>query len=182
MMPKPPIPSSWRQRLLDALLLPLALLAIVLEDVLWRGARAILLRIAALPATIALRQWLGRLPAWAALPLFLVPELAARVGDLWFAVLLYQERLAAAVLEYALVRVLATLVAVFIWQSCSQALLSLRWLAWCIDWIAFARDWTQVYVRRLRGQLRWLERRGALSWTHRVQMLRAAVLRAWGRG
>ena len=164
-------PPCWRRRLLDLLLLPLALLAILLEDLLWRGAKWLLGWINALPAAGRLRTMLGRLPGWAALPLFLIPELAARLGDIWFAVLLVEGRVVSAAAIYAVVRVISTLVAVFIWQACSVALLRMGWFARLIAWIEAARDWALALSTYLRERVRY---GGAL--TLRVRLLQRAVL------
>jgi hypothetical protein len=172
----------WRRRLLDVLLLPLALLVIVAEDVLWRGAKLLLRRIAALAAVGWLRGWLGRLTGWAALPLFLVPELAARLGELWVAVLLIERRVAGAVLVYCLVRLVATLIAVFIWQACAPALLRLRWFARMVAWITFARDWALCRIAPWRARAKRLGLRTEGGVVRRVQMLRQLVLhRGWTR-
>lgn len=178
----PPSPSlpRWQRRLQDLLLLPLALLFIVFEDILWRGAKMLLAGISALPAVGSLRGWLGLLPGYAALPLFLVPELGGRVGELWVAVLLYHKRVVAAVLVYALVRLIATLVAVFIWQACAPALLKLRWFARMVGWVEAARDWALARTAYLRTMARLAGFRAEGQLAQRFRMLRRLILR-WGR-
>ena len=168
-------PPRWRWRLWDLLLLPLALLLILLEDVLWQGAVAVLRGLSALPPLMRLRLWLGTLSGWAALPLFLVPELAGRVGEVWVALLLLRGHLASAVLVYCLVRLVALLIAVFIWQACAPALLQLAWFARIIGWIEQARDWALARTRAVRDRLRVLRGRGVQRVLHRVQMLRHMV-------
>ena len=170
----------WLRRLQDSLLLPIALVVIVLEDVLWRGARVVLRQLNGLPAIAALRTQLGRLPGWAALPLFLLPELAGRLGDIWFALLLYRGHLVRAVLAYAAVRALATLLAVFIWQACSVALLQMRWFAAVVGWIERVRDWALASTAVLRAKVRLLRWRGRAGATHRVRVLRRGLL-GWFR-
>lgn len=147
------VPPHLRHRLLDLLLLPVALLVVLLEDLLWRGAKFVLRWVSRQPPAAWLRERLARLPGWAALPLFLLPELAARLGDIWFALLLYRGRATAAVAVYALVRVVSTLVAVFIWQSCSVALLQMRWFARIIAGIETLREWSVAMTVRLRHRL-----------------------------
>jgi hypothetical protein len=171
-----PAGPRWRQWLLNLLLLPLALLVIVAEDLLWRGARSVLLGVSELPAVGLLRNNLARLSGWAALPLFLVPEIAGRIGELWVAVLLYRGHLVSAVLVYALVRLVATLIAVFIWQACSVALLRLRWFALIVGWVTDARDWTFAKTARLRARVTRLTTRAEGGLLHRVHMLRHMLL------
>jgi len=60
--------SSWRRLLLDALLLPAALVVVVFEDVVWAGARAVLRALLRLPPFRKLQQQMGRLPGWRRCP------------------------------------------------------------------------------------------------------------------
>jgi hypothetical protein len=109
------------------------------------------------------RRTLARLSGWAALPMFLVPEAVARVGELWTAVLVFNGHIISAVVVYLLVRVLATLVAVFIWQSCAAALMRLRWFARMVGWIALARRWALGHTEPVRAGARRLLHRRALE-------------------
>ena len=136
--------ESILRRVLDALLLPLALVLVVLEEVLWAGLLAMLRWLADLPPLIRLAAWLGRLPGQAALPLFLVPEAVGKLGELWATALLLQGRIAAAVWVYVGVRVVALTVAVFIYKACQPALLSVRWFAAMVDWIRRAGLWARA--------------------------------------
>jgi hypothetical protein len=79
----PPTRSAWR-RLRDAVLLPLALLLVPIDWGLREGSRL-------------LRRWrplrrletrMAKLPAWAILPLFLIPEGMSHVGGFYAAYLL----------------------------------------------------------------------------------------------
>lgn len=145
----------------DLVLLPLALLLVVVEDVLWRGARAVLRTLNHQPAVQGLRGRIARLPAAAALPLFLVPEAAGRAGEVWAAWLLYRRHVTSAVLVYGLVRLLAALIAVFIWQACAPTLLRLAWFARLAAWVEAVRDWALARTAPLRARaLRWLRRGG----------------------
>ncbi len=73
---------------LDLLLLPPALLLVLVEHVLWAGSRAILRGIAGLAPVRAAQRGLGLLPPYAAVPLFLVPELCSHGAGIWATVLL----------------------------------------------------------------------------------------------
>jgi len=182
-------PRSRLRRLLgtlrDAALLPLALLIVVAEDVLWRGLRALLDRLSRLAAVQAVRGQLARLPGWAALPLFLIPEAAGRAGEVWAAVLLVHRHTAAAALVYLFVRVLAAMIAVFIWHACQPALMRLAWFARLVTLTLWVRDWALARTAPLRAGARRLLRRivrgrdGGLG--ARVGRLRARLARRIGR-
>lgn len=172
--------ARWRRRLGDALLLPLALLLVVLEDVLWRLARRGLRDVSELAPVRALRARLGRLGGWAALPLFLIPEAGGRVGELWVGVLIYQRRYASAALAYLAVRGVATLMAVFIWQSCAPALLRLPWFARVVGWVAAARDWALARTAAWRARLRLALAGGRGGVARRVGRLRLWLARRLG--
>lgn len=163
-----------RRRLRDAVLLPVALVVILVEDVVWQGSLALLSRVSRLPFMQATRRALSRLSGWAALPLFLIPEAAGKVGELWAALLLVHGHVVSAVMAYALVRLVATLIAVFIWQACSVALLRLAWFARIIGWIEMARDWALARIAPLRAVVRRLTSRGGGRIWRRV-----AILRHW---
>ncbi len=168
--------NFWRRVWRDVVLLPLALLVVLLEDVLWRGARAVLAGIADLPAARGVQAWLGRLSGAAALPLFLVPEAAGRVGELWAAWLLYRGHAASAATVYAAVRLVAALLAVFIWQACEPALMRLAWFAWIVVRIRATRDWALARTAPVRHRMMALLRgRGALR--RSIAALRRRLLR-----
>ncbi len=143
----------WRGVLRDALLLPVALLLVLLEDVVWRGAHALVRQLAGLAAVAVLRRRLARLPGWAALPLFLVPEVAGRGGELWAAWLLYRGHPKSSVLVFVVVRLVATLIVVFIWQSCEPALMRLAWFALASVWVRTVRNWALARTAGLRRRL-----------------------------
>jgi hypothetical protein len=166
-----------RRLVLDALLLPVALVVVVLEDVVWAGALALLRALAGLVPIEGLRRALARLPAWAALPLFLVPELGGRAGELWAAVLLARGDVTGAVAVYVLVRLLATLLAVFIYHACEKVLLGLPWFARLVAWVRLARDWAVARVYPLRQRLYGLLRRGEGAASVRFRAIRRRLRR-----
>ncbi|HEY0421383.1 MAG TPA: hypothetical protein VGC80_17845 [Acetobacteraceae bacterium] len=140
-------------RLLDMLLLPVALLVVLLEDVVWAGLRALLRRVTAWPPLAALQAWLGTLSGYAALPLFLVPEIFGRVGEIWAVALLVGGHVKSAVLVYGLVRLVATLLAVFIYHACEPALLRIHWFAVAVGWVRWVRDWAMALLAPLRARI-----------------------------
>jgi hypothetical protein len=147
------ISRSWRRYLLDALLLPAALVVVVFEDVVWGGARAVLRALERLPPVRGLHRQMGRLPGWAAVPLFLVPEGAARAGEVWAVALLLRGHTVSFLLVYLLVRLFATLLAVFVYQACKEALLRIGWFAMMARWIQAARDWALAKLQPLRDRM-----------------------------
>jgi hypothetical protein len=164
---------QWRRHARHALLLPVALLFVMLEGVVWRGAHAVLRPLAHMAALETIRLALSRLSGWAALPMFLVPEAVARAGELWTAVLLVHGHVVSAALVYVLVRVVATVVAVFIWQACAESLMRLGWLARMVGWLSVARRWALGQTAPLRA----VTRRAA-----RVVVRRGLALGQWTAG
>ena len=145
--------SALRRRLLDALLLPAALVVVVLEDVMWAGARAVLRALVRLPPVRRLHHQMGRLPGWAAVPLFVLPEGMGRAGEVWAVALLLRGHTVSFLVVYGLVRVLATLLAVFVYQACEQALLRIAWFATLVRWALASRDWALAKLRPLRDRM-----------------------------
>jgi hypothetical protein len=135
---------------LDLLLLLPALLLVVLEHVLWAGSRAILRGIAGLGAVRGAQLWLGLLPPYAALPLFLVPEVCSHGAGIWATVLLARGHVVSATLLAVLFKGAATLVLVWIYQACEPALLRVAWFARVHTGVLTARRWVLDRVVPLR--------------------------------
>ena len=144
---------SWRNHLLDVLLLPAALVVVLFEDVVWAGARAVLRALVRLSPIRKLHRRMGRLPGWAAVPLFLVPEGGARAGEVWAVALLLHGHTVSFLLVYGLVRLLATLLAVFVYQACKPALLQLAWFATLVRWTSASREWALARLQPLRDRM-----------------------------
>lgn len=167
----------WMRRLMNVLLLPLAVLMVVLEDVVWAGVVALLRALHRAPPVAALEVALGRLSGPAALPLFLVPEAVGFAGKLWALALLAKGHPLAALEAYVGIRLVCTVIAVFIYRACEAALLRIGWFARAVGWVHAARDWAMGLVRpALDGVRRWLRRgRGRLA-------LRLFALKRYLRG
>jgi hypothetical protein len=153
--PVRPMMRSPGRRLRDALLLPLALLLVAFEIGLTTGAR--LLRrwepVRLLEATI------GRLPPWAILPLFIIPEAMSHIGGFYAAYLLAQRKLLAATLVAVLVKGVGLLIALWIYQACRPALMTIRWFAWVHGKVEAARDWAMGRMRHPLSHVRRAMRR-----------------------
>ena len=156
------------RRLMNLVLLPLALLVVVLEDVVWAGAVAVLRALRRAPPVLAMEARLRRLSGYAALPLFLVPEAVGFAGKLWAIALLAHGHPLAALEAYVLIRLASTLVAVFIYQACEHALLRIGWFARAVAWVRAARGWAMSLLRPALAWARALLHRGrgrlALRW------------------
>ena len=170
------------RRLRDIFLLPLALVVILLEDVLWEGAKFVLRWITALPPVRGLQAWLATLPAPIALPLFLVPEALGKLGELWALALMAQGQFRSAVLVYLGVRVVASLIVVFIYQACEPTLLRVRWFAWAVRAVHRARDWALAIIRPWRTIIRAFLQRRRLRLTGRLWAIRLWLRRRSGLG
>jgi len=140
--------------LLDTLLIPLAVLIVLFEDVLWVGALALLRRIDALGPVRTLHAWIGGLPASVALPLFLVPETVSHLAGAYAAILLARGDVLAATLMVILVKGASTLVVVWIYQACAETLLRVAWFAWLHGMALRIRDWAKAQVAPLRARAR----------------------------
>lgn len=175
--------SRWRIRPLDVLLLPVALLLVLIEDVLWRAARAILRRVAALPPVRRARGWLAGLPAAAVLPLFLVPEAISHLAGFAATVLLAQGHVWAAVLLAVLVKGGATLLVVWIYESVSATLLAVGWFARLHAAVLAARGWALGKVAPMRQAVLNRLRRSTplgVAMRRRVRLLRPVLASVMG--
>lgn len=143
-----------RRRASDLLLAPLVLIAVLTEEVLWRGCLKLLACFGRFALVCALRGWLARLPPLAALPLFLVPETASQGGVAVSGWMAWQGHTRAAILVLILAKTLATLVAVWIYKACEPALLRVRWFARLHHRIGHWRDRALAWVRSWMAPLR----------------------------
>jgi hypothetical protein len=166
----------WGTLVRNILLLPPALIYVVIERVFWNGAKRLLRQASRIPAIAAVQGKLENLPAWAVLPLFLVPEVFSHIGGFWASALLVQRKWLAALLVGLFIKGTATLMEVWIYQSCEKALLSVRWFAWVHGWAMRGRDW--VYDK-IRPAIR-LIRGGRSSLGRRFAILRGIIARRLG--
>lgn len=164
----------WRRWLANILLLPPAFLYILIENVFWAGAKRLLRETSRLRAVNALQDKLARLPPTAILPLFLIPEAFSHFGGFWATYLLVRRKWLAAVLVGVLIKGLATLLTVWIYQVCAPALLSIRWFAWLHGKAMRIRD---SVAERLEPVRRLLRR--VVSGSRSGLARRFAALRAW---
>src|SRR5271165_6774775 len=81
---------------LDVLLLPLAIVVVLFEDVLWHAAQRLLRDLDRASFARAAHAWVAGLPAVAVLPLFLVPESISHAAGFLSALLLAKGKLLAA--------------------------------------------------------------------------------------
>lgn len=140
----------WDRVARDILLLPPALLYVIVERIFWAGAKRLLRQAARMPAVETMQHGLVKLPAWAVLPLFLVPEIFSHLGGFWATDLLVRHRFLAAMMVGLFIKGTATVMEVWIYQSCEQALLSVRWFAWVHGQAMRLRDWVYASTRPVR--------------------------------
>lgn len=187
---KPPPARSTRHRLRDAVLLPLALLLEGFNFVMRAGSRILrrwwLLR--------RLESWMARLPPWAILPLFLIPEGVSHAGGFYAAYLLSQRRILEATLAAVLIKGVGLLVALWIYQACRPALMTIGWFAWIHGKAEAAREWGMERIRPSLTRVRQAMRRakrvlflgprepGARHSGRRFAAIRALLVSRFGRG
>jgi hypothetical protein len=140
----------WGRMLRNAVLLPPALLYVVIEHVFWSGAKRLLRQASQAPAIEALQRWLQKLPSAVVLPMFLVPEVFSHIGGFWASALLVRRHFVAAALVGLFVKGGATLLEVWIYQSCQSTLLSVKWFAWLHEKAMLGRDWVNERTKPAR--------------------------------
>jgi hypothetical protein len=165
-----------RRRAVDLALLPIALVVVVLEDVVWAGLRALLGTVAHLGPLRRLEAQIAALPGWAALPLFLIPEGVGKLGEFWALALLVHGQAWAAGAVYVGVRLVATLMAVFVYRACERTLLGYRWFAALMGVVEHVRHW----AGRVTGELRLILRGMAGRARTRAALRLLALRRAYG--
>ena len=180
----PPV-RSFGRRLRDALLLPFALLLVPVDWGLREGSRVV-------------RRWrpLRRLearlagwPAWAILPLFLIPEAMSHAGGFYAAYLLAQRKVLAATAVAVFIKGIGLLIALWIYQACRPALMTIGWFAWAHGKVEAARHWavekvrpTWIRARRLwRRLVRTSAERGSPHLGRRLAAMRARLRRRLNR-
>jgi hypothetical protein len=134
----------------NILLLPPALLYVIVEEVFWRGAKRLLRQAARLQAVAGLQSGLVRLPAAAVLPLFLIPEVISHIGGFWASALLVGRHFVGALMVGIFVKGTATLLEVWIYQSCEAKLLSIGWFAWAHGQVMRMTDWVDEATKPAR--------------------------------
>jgi hypothetical protein len=171
---------NWGRVLRDILLLPPALLYIVIEHVFWAGAKATLGAASRLGFIHFLQGKLRRLPALAVLPLFLIPEIISHLGGIWATLLLVQRKLVAATLVGIFVKGIATVVTVWIYQNCEQALMTIGWFARLHAQVLRLRDWAALRTRRLRDHAAHLIALSRSRFTRRFSAIRLVLAARFG--
>ena len=151
----------------------------LVEDVVWRGANEALRALRQLSTVRWVGAQLGRLPGWAALPMFLVPEAIGRLGELAAVVRMADGHVRQAAGIYVVVRLLATLLAVFVFQSCEVALNQIGWFAAVLRQVRTVRGWALALIAPFRERLSILGRRGPRIIGRRISAQRRLVLKHW---
>lgn len=131
-------------------LLPAAILAVALSDVVWPALRRVMATVAGWRPVVRAHAWVGRLPPGVALPLFLVPEAFSRLGWVVSAWLLLHGQGWRALAVYVASKLLAGTLALWICSASLPALLRIR---------AFAATYGAI-KRAQQSGLHWLRRGG----------------------
>lgn len=150
----------WRRNAEDVLLLPLALIMEFLDRIIWDGAKALLDLISRLRVVAALRRLLQTLPPLVVVFLFLIPEAIDHLSGFWATVLFVKGNYVGATVVAIFIKGFAILLALWIYQSCEENLMSVRWFAVIHDKIVLARDWVLARTRPIRQRLRLAKRDG----------------------
>jgi hypothetical protein len=165
----------WRRIFVNVLLLPPALLYVIVEHVFWAGAKTLLREAAKTRVLNTLQQRVQKLPAAAVLPLFLIPEIFSHLGGIWATVLLVRRKYLAAMFAGLFIKGFATLLTVWIYQSCAPALLSVAWFARLHAKILQGRDWLAERTKPARLFARRIAANSRSGITRRFRALRALI-------
>lgn len=138
----------------DVLLLPLALIVEFLERVVWDGTHALLDLISRAPAIARLRLYMQTLPPLTVVFLFLIPEAIDHLSGFWATVLLVKGNWLAATTVAVFIKGFAVLLAIWIYQTCEQSLLSVRWFARLHHGVLTAKNWVLKRTEPVRARLR----------------------------
>lgn len=174
--------------LLDTLLIPVAVLLILLEDVLWAGALAVLRALRRHAWVQAAQARLAALPAWVVLPLFVVPEALSHVAGFYVTILLAQGHVTAAMTMIA-AKLVCKLMLVWIYTTCQDTLMRVAWFArfhhWTTAWLAWAKAHLGPIKERFRAmlaRLRWRREEAGLRLRSRLRAMRVWMSRRWRAG
>jgi len=173
--------GRWDRVVRDILLLPPALLYVFVEHVFWASAKRLLHQAARIQAVSALQEGLVKLPPAAVLPLFLIPEAFSHIGGFWATDLLVRREWVAAMLVGIFIKGSATLMEVWIYQSCEPALMSVRWFAWIHTQALRARDWVDERTKPARDFAKRLVTGGRSNLARRFAAIRTALTRRFIR-
>ncbi len=150
----PPPPARNRRRMAeDLLLLPLALILELWSRVIWRGSLALLNALSRTEALARLRRRLQILPPWIVLLLFLIPEAMDHLSGFWATVLFVRGNWLGATLVAVFIKGSAILIALWIYQSCEQSLMSVRWFAALHDRVIAGKNWVLARTEPIRARI-----------------------------
>lgn len=165
------------RRLRRALVFPFAVAAalwIFAEEFLWRNVDRALAALGRLPVLRAIEGAIARAPAWAAVPMFIVPAvvlLPFKIAALW---LIAHGHYLVGLQTFVLAKIVGTALAARIFALCKPTLMALPWFARAHDRVLAWRDaivarvtdtvgwrWARRHMHALRMRVRaWRARRG----------------------
>jgi hypothetical protein len=151
---RPPPPARNRRRMAeDLLLLPLALILEFWNGIIWRGSLALLNALSRTATLARLRRTLQTLPPWIVLLLFLIPEALDHLSGFWATMLFVHGNLLGATLVAVFIKGSAILIALWIYQSSEQNLMSVRWFATLHDRVIASKNWVLDRTAPIRARV-----------------------------
>ena len=133
------------------LLLVPALLAVLAADVLWPALREAGGRITCWPPLARLRERIGRLPVFLALPLFLIPEVCSRLGWVVSAWLILHGQAWRGLGIYVSTKLIAGSLALWMCSACLPVLLRVPSFAAAHGALLRSRQAASTWLRRRSG-------------------------------
>jgi len=148
-----PVRRGYRlRRWLTAPLVILAALLIFLEEFLWDQLAALFGQLAKLPLWGRLERWVAGLPAWAALPIFLVPMVLLfpiKLGAVW---LMTHHHVVLGVQIILAAKIGGTAVAARLFMLLKPTLLTVPWFCWLYERFLY---WRERIFTRLHAMWWW---------------------------
>jgi hypothetical protein len=150
---------------------------ILFEELLWLGCGRLLRGVSKVAPIGAIENWIRRLPAVLALPLFVLPwliMLPVKLGALW---LIAIGKVTKGVLLFTFGEAFGVLFLARLYELCRPALHQWRWFVIVEGWLLGASQWAHRLLRSL-APVRWVEDSSVSLWTEfrrRMIVLRSRV-------
>ena len=101
----------------------------------------------------AVRRFMARLPPYPTLIVFLIPAVVhelMKVGAIW---LFHKHQWLAGITLYVAADIVGIALVAFLFETCKDKLLSIRWFAWCYSWFELAHHWARAQIAPLKAYI-----------------------------
>ncbi len=168
------------RRLLRGIGYGVAAVVVVVEDWVWEAVGFLARLLGRLALVRRIETWLAQASPPLALAAFAAPVMLVEPAKLWGFALVAQGRLIAGALMLAFAYGVGTVLLVRVWNVCKPALLTYRWIAWAVAWLARFRATIHEWLESFPAWRRLTALRGAIkAWAREVA---GKVSLSWLRG